>query len=76
MTLDPNAGTFGIQYETSRASSYDTFGPSTRVSETQVPVDARHKRSHRETQPKDTYNPSLIRRIFLSMLMCFLFEEL
>jgi hypothetical protein len=35
MSLDPGAGTSGTQYDASRASSYDTPGPSTRVSQTQ-----------------------------------------
>jgi hypothetical protein len=30
----------------------------------QAPTDARHERSHREIQPRDTYNSSLIRRMF------------
>jgi hypothetical protein len=49
MSLDPGAG---------------TFGPSTRVPETQASADARHESSRREIRPRDTYNPSLIRRMF------------
>jgi hypothetical protein len=64
MTLDPSAGTSGTQYEAPCASSYDTFVPSTRVPETQVPADVRHELPHREIRPRDTYNPSLIRRMF------------
>jgi hypothetical protein len=72
MSLDPSVRTFGTQYDTPRAlsydiphvSSYDTPGPSTRVPDTQAPTDARHERSHREIRPRDTYNSSLIRRMF------------
>jgi hypothetical protein len=64
MTLDPGAGTSGTQYEAHRASSYDTPGSSTRVPKTQVPTDARRKRHHREIRSRDTYGPSLIRRVF------------
>jgi hypothetical protein len=62
--LDQSAGTTSTQYTTHRASSYDTSGPSTRVSETQALVDARYKLPRREIQPKDTFNLSHIRRIF------------
>jgi hypothetical protein len=64
MSLDPGAGTSGVQYDAPRASSYDTPGPSTRVPETQAPPDARHERLRREIWPRDTYSPSLIRRMF------------
>jgi hypothetical protein len=64
MSLDPGAGTSDTQYDAPRASSYDTPGPSTRVPETQALPDARHERPRREIRPRDTYNPSLIRRMF------------
>jgi hypothetical protein len=64
MSLDLGVGTSGTQYDASRASSYDTPGPSTRVPETQAPPDARHERPRREIRPRDTYSPSLIRRMF------------
>jgi hypothetical protein len=64
MSLDPGAGTFGIQYDASLASSYDTPGPSTRVTETQTPPDARHECPRREIRSRDTYSPSLIWRMF------------
>jgi hypothetical protein len=75
MTLDPSAGTSDTQYEAPRASSYDTPSPSTRVPETQAPADARHERARREIRPRDTYNPSLIRRIFSLALMYFFISE-
>jgi hypothetical protein len=64
MSLDPGAGTSDTQYDSPRASSYDTPGPPTRVPETQAPSDARHERPRREIRPSDTYSPSLIRRMF------------
>jgi hypothetical protein len=64
MSLDPGAGTSGTQYDAPRASSYDTPGPSTRVPETQASPDTRHERPCREIRPRDTYSPSLIRRMF------------
>jgi hypothetical protein len=64
MSLDPGAGTSDTQYDAPRASSYDTPGPSTRVPETQAPLDARHERPCREIRPRDTYSLSLIRRMF------------
>jgi hypothetical protein len=63
MTLDPGARTSSTQYDAPRASSYDTPGSSTRVPKTQAPTDARHERSHHEIRPRDTYSPSLIRRM-------------
>jgi hypothetical protein len=48
MTLDPGARISGTQYETPCASSYDTPGPSTQVSETQALADVRHKHYRRE----------------------------
>jgi hypothetical protein len=62
--LDPGVGTFGTQHEAPHASSYGTHGPSTRVLETQALTDARYERSRREIRPRDTYNMSLIRRMF------------
>jgi hypothetical protein len=87
MTLNPGAGTSGTQYEATRASSYDTSGLSTRVPEMQLPADARHERSRREIRSRDTYNPSLIRRMFCKrwciffishnvVYICILFERL
>jgi hypothetical protein len=64
MSLDLGAGIFGTQYDASRASSYNILGPSTRVPETQAPSYARHERPRREIRPRDTYSPSLIRRMF------------
>jgi hypothetical protein len=64
VSLDPGAGTSGTLYDGPRASSYDTPGPSTRVPETQAPSDARHERPRREIRSRDTYSPSLIRRMF------------
>jgi hypothetical protein len=58
MSLDPGVGTSGTQYDALRASWYDTPGPSTRVSETQPPTDARHERPRRDIRPTDTYSPS------------------
>jgi hypothetical protein len=64
MSLDPGAGTSSTQYDASRASSYDTPGPSIRVPKTQALPDARHERPRREIRPRDTYSLSLIRRMF------------
>jgi hypothetical protein len=64
MSLDSCAGTSGTQYDAPPASSYDTPGPSTRVTEKQAPLDAIHEHPRREIRPRDTYNPSLIRRKF------------
>jgi hypothetical protein len=64
MSLDPGVETSSTQYDAPRASSYHTPGPSTRVPETQAPSDARHERSRHEIRPRDTYSPSLIRRMF------------
>jgi hypothetical protein len=55
MSLDPGVGTSDIQYDAPRVSSYDTPSPSTRVSETHAPSNARHERPHREIRPRDTY---------------------
>jgi hypothetical protein len=64
MSLNPDVGTSGTQYDALRVSSYDTPGSSTRVPQTQAPPDARHERPRREIRPRDTYNPSLIRKMF------------
>jgi hypothetical protein len=64
MSLDPGVETSGTQYNAPPALSYDTPGPSTRVTEPHAPPDARHERPRREIRPRDTYNMSLIRRIF------------
>jgi hypothetical protein len=64
MTIDSGADISGTQYETPRASSYDTPGPSTRVPETQALADARLERPRRVIRPRDTYSLSLIRRMF------------
>jgi hypothetical protein len=73
MTLDLGAGTSGTQYKAPHASSYDTPGPSTRVPETQAPADARHERHRHKIRPRDTYNPSLIRRMFRRRWCVYLF---
>jgi hypothetical protein len=64
MSLNPGVRTSGTQYDAPLASSYDTLGPSTRVTETQAPPNARHECSRRKIRLRDTYNLSLIRRIF------------
>jgi hypothetical protein len=64
MIINPSVSTSDIQYEVSRASFHDTLGPSTRVSETQPHEVRRHEWSHHQTRPRDTYNPTLIMRIF------------
>jgi hypothetical protein len=64
MNLDSGARTSGTQYDAPRASSYDTPVSSTWAAKTQAPVDARHERPRREIRPRDTYNPSLIRKMF------------
>jgi hypothetical protein len=64
MSLGLGVGTYGTQYDTPHASSYDTPGPSTRVLEMQAPSETRHERSRREIRPRDTYSLSLIRRMF------------
>jgi hypothetical protein len=64
MSLDPGAGTSGTQYDAPSTLLYDTPDLSTRVTETQTPPDARHERPHREIRPRDTYSPSLIRKMF------------
>jgi hypothetical protein len=64
MSLESGAGTSGTQYDAPRASSYDTPGPSTQVLEMQAPPDARHERPRREIWSRNTYSPSLIRRMF------------
>jgi hypothetical protein len=56
-------GTSDTQYESPRASSH-TLDPYTRVLETQSDEVERHKRPRRQSQPKDTYNPSLIKTMF------------
>jgi hypothetical protein len=63
-TFDPGARTSGTHYDAPHASLYDTPDPSTRVPETQAPPEARHERTRREIRPKDTYSPSLIRKMF------------
>jgi hypothetical protein len=75
MTLDPSVGTSNIQYEASRASLYDTPGPSTQVLETQAPVSARNKRLCREIRPRHTSTHLSLGECFVDVDVFFYFRD-
>jgi hypothetical protein len=64
MSLDLGVETSCTQYDAPCASSYDTPGSSTQVPKTHAPADARYERPRHEIRSRDTYNQSLIRRMF------------
>jgi hypothetical protein len=64
ITINSSVCTSRTQYEASRMSSYDTPRPSIRVSDTQAPAPERPELTRREIQLRNTYNLSLIRRVF------------
>jgi hypothetical protein len=72
---DPQSGCWDLWYPIWDSSSYDTPGLSTWVPETQAPADARHKCPRREIRPRDTYNPSIIRRILRRRWCVFLISD-
>jgi hypothetical protein len=73
MSNDLSVGTSDIQYKAPCASSYDTSGLSTWVSEIQAPQVQMHDRPRHETRPINTYNMFLIRRMFGRRHWCILF---
>jgi hypothetical protein len=75
MSIDPGDGTSSIQYDDPRVSSYDTHSPSTWVPEMEASTDIRHEHHCREIRSRDTYNPSLIRRMF-HRRWCIFFQRL
>jgi hypothetical protein len=72
MTLDPSVGASSTQYEAPHTSPYDIPNSFTQVPETQAPADIRHECHRHEIWLRDTYIPSLIRRMF-SQRWCIFF---